>query len=58
MAPALYLISTEKTPNSRQEPLKGRVIHAAISVEEPLWGGGWGGEKGFSSDFTTLPLAT
>lgn len=52
MAPGLYLIAAEKTPNSRQEPLKGRVIHTAIAVEEPLHTE----RRKCSNDFMTFSL--
>ena len=38
-APGPYLVPSEKTPDSGQEPLKGRVVNAAVAVKEPLWGG-------------------
>lgn len=32
----LYLISTEKAPNPRQELFKARVVDAAVPIQKPL----------------------
>lgn len=35
--PVPYLVPSKETPDSGQEPLKGRVVNAAVAVKQPLW---------------------